>query len=180
MGAKLVYTKQLKTKLESQRKIYNYLLFKRDHWAPWTELLKAKEVGLSKRALSRNLREMLKPNAEFQLVKQKRPHIAKPLVGYEWGWGKYEKESPNLLYELYVKQDKKADIKGSKEDYYRSKFLKPDAIGIENWSPRRIINYLRKHKRFYRRKEYLKRLKKYFKQFERIGYSIKPPEITHG
>jgi len=68
----LVYTKQLKAKHRSQRKIYNYLLSKYDHWASWTEL--RKKTGLARESLSRNLKEMLKPEAEFPLVKVKRPY----------------------------------------------------------------------------------------------------------
>lgn len=67
----MVYTKRLKAKRRSQRRIYNYLLAKYDHWASWTEL--RKKTGLARESLSRNLKEMLKPDAEFPLVKVKRP-----------------------------------------------------------------------------------------------------------
>jgi len=167
----LVYTKQLKMKLESQRKIYNYLLRKKgEYWASWTELLKAKEIGLSKRALSRNLKEMLKPNSELRLIKEKRPFDPH-------GFRLEEMHRGAGIFKGVLKED---------ADYIKDRMVKRFERFRRNHSAEEIVfnpqlfERIIGKNRFYRRKRYLKILKKYFRQFERIGYSIKRPDIIHG
>jgi len=98
----MVYPEQKKEKRENQRRIWFYILSKPMHWASWTDLLEARKIGLSKRALSRNLNAMLKPDVEFPLVKQQRPFDPYALRE-DWGKSKRRKRrTGSLLDDLYA------------------------------------------------------------------------------
>jgi len=183
------FSRQSKRKRESQRRIWEFIfskpnLFepgKNEPWASFTDLLDG--TGLSRRALSRNLKEMLKPDAEFPLVKTKRLEVYSGLARPLYNPTATEKNT-DLLWELYIRQDN-LDPKKLPKDYRTERFLRISASrDMQTWSETkkmRFFGHLEKSgKRFHRHREFLRRWSKFYNQFNRMGYSIRRPEITHG
>ena len=183
------FSRQLKRKRESQRRIWEFILLKsnpfepdkNEPWASFADLLNG--TGLSRRALSRNLKEMLKPDAEFPLIKTNRLEVYSGLARPLYNPNVTEKNT-DLLWELYIKQDN-LDPKKLPKDYRTEKFLRISASrDMQTWSETKKMRFFRHlektGKRFYRKREFLRRYNKFYNQFDRMGYSIRRPEIIHG
>lgn len=143
---------------DNQRKIYNHIFSRPYHWASWSDLFKAKdEIGLSRGVLSSNLKKMLKTDAEFPLVKTKRPFDPYGLRG-DWtkAWERF-RNNPRAVLERREQLRKEGiesdglDRSGSVfQDLYEGSglfknVLKQDADRIKNQIQRRYEKLLRDH-----------------------------------
>jgi len=183
----MVYSKQALKKRVSQRRIYYYILRKPNHWASFKELTKAKEIDRCRRTISKALKEMLKPDAEYPLVRAKRPFDPYGLRKDWKNWRPGMQRTGSILDDLYrgrglfkgvLKPDAQRSLRLLRARAQR--YLQPPIDLTDEETRKTFENKVCGGEPFYYKKELRKILDKYYKQFQRFGYSAMVFEIEHG